>query len=248
LLQIDWIVLGCVVAAWTLWRGERWFLGGLAVGLVAIKPQVGVPLLAVLGIWQVTRARWSAVLGEGLTLTGLLALALAFDPGWIGRWLAIGGDKATANFYSTPTLWGLTALTCQPSLVCVQRLGTALAVFFGAGILWLILRRKTQDLTFVMGTAICGVLFITPFLWIYSQTLLVFPLLLVAAALHRLGWPYLVTASYTIVTALVSLGLLGVSILVGADLVSGLLPVLVWVPFFLVDRRDPGLLHTRSDS
>jgi hypothetical protein len=246
LLQIDWIILSCVTAAWFFFRCERWFLGGLWAGLTIIKPQVGVPLLVFFGVWQVFHARWKAVVGEAVSLAGLLVLGLAFDPGWIERWLAIGSAKTAFNFYSTPTLWGLSALVCRPSLACVQGLGAALTILLAAALLWITLRKNKDDLTYIMCTVICGVLFITPFLWVYSQTLLVLPLLMVTIALFRLDFPYLVVAGFPLLAALASFGLVGISIWIGADMVSALLPILVWVPLALVYRKDPKLLRVEG--
>jgi hypothetical protein len=173
----------------------------------------------------------------------LLLLGLAFDLGWVGRWLSIGGDKTAQNFYSTPTLWGLAALACKPSLVCIQWVGTILSIAIAAGILWHILRRSKDDLTYVVSTVVCGTLFISPYLWSYSQLLLILPVLVITIALYRLKWPYLAVASFPLLVALVSFGLVGVSIQIGADLVSALVPVLVWVPFFWLDRKNPALLR-----
>lgn len=243
ILQLDALIVFWVVLAWYLWLHDRWFLGGMALALTALKPQVGAPLLFFLGLWQVFRWRWRAILGEVIALVGLLVLGLAFDLTWVGRWLAIGGDKTIQNFYSTPTLWGLTALVCKPSLACIQWMGAILSIVTAALVLWVILRRPIEDLTYVTGTVLCGALFISPYLWSYSQLLLILPLLSITVALYRMHRPYLVVAGFPLFMALISFGLLGVSIGIGADLASALLPLLVWALLFLVYRKDPQLLR-----
>ena len=244
ILQVDGIVLLWVAAAFYLWRRGGWFWGGVALALTALKPQVGVPMLAFLGIWQIAQRKWPAILGESVGLLFLLVVGILFDPGWVQRWLSIGGSKTEQNFFSTPTLWGMTSLVCKPNLACVQWLGGILAISLALVTLWLILRKTAQDMPFVLGMAICATLFISPYLWTYSQLLLILPLLLVTVALYRQRQPYLLTASFPLLMALFSFGMVGLAMVIGADMLSALVPLLMGGLLLLVYRKDPALLRS----
>lgn len=243
ILQLDGIVLLWVAATFYLWRRGAWFWGGVALALTALKPQVGAPILAFLGIWQIAHHKWPAIFGEGVGLVLLWFTGFVFDPGWVQRWLSIGGNKTVQNFYSTPTLWGMTALACKPDLVCVQWLGTILSLLLASIILWLILRKTVQDMPFVLSMVICATLFISPYLWTYSQLLLILPVLLITVALYRMQRPYLLTASFPLLVALFSFGMVGFAMIIGADMMSALVPVLVGALLLMVYRKDPALLR-----
>ena len=61
--QLGAILLAVLTVTAYLWEKDKWFLGGLLVGLVSLKPSVGFPLLGLLGIWLLVRKKWGAIAG-----------------------------------------------------------------------------------------------------------------------------------------------------------------------------------------
>jgi hypothetical protein len=77
-----------VAAARAEWSGHD-LLAGIAVGLLAYKPQYGLPLF----LLTLVGGRWRVVAGAGATWVGLyLAGAAALGFGWLGPWW----EQATA--------------------------------------------------------------------------------------------------------------------------------------------------------
>ncbi len=56
--QIDWIVLLGIGMAWYAYQKESWWLMGIAILLVIIKPQLGV--FAMMYLWFVSKGRWKS--------------------------------------------------------------------------------------------------------------------------------------------------------------------------------------------
>jgi alpha-1,2-mannosyltransferase len=241
--QIDAFILLCLASGVFLWKKGFWFWGGVLVSLTVLKPQVGAPLLIILGIWQILRGHLSALLGEGVTLLVLMVSGLAFDANWVGRWLSIGSDKVSVNYFSTPTVWGLSSFVCMPDLSCANILGTVLTIVISLLVLWIILSYRTREVDFVVGVVISGTLLISPYLWTYSQILLVIPILMITGALYHRKLPYLVTTTFPLLMALFSIGLVLIAELVGGDIMSSLVPITVWVLTLLIYHTDSTQPH-----
>src|SRR4051812_34521356 len=79
--QLDGIVVLGIGAAMALWR--RPYLGGLALGLTLVKPQLVLPLAAAL----VLQRQWKALAGWTVAGVVLLAPTLVLNPHWIQDWL-----------------------------------------------------------------------------------------------------------------------------------------------------------------
>jgi len=242
--QIDGFTLLWLTSSLFLWERKKLFWGGVLIAFTVLKPQQGIPLLAFLGVWQVLRSQWKILLGEGFTLLSLYGLGVLFDPAWLQRWLSFGVNKVSLNFYSTPTLWGLSALACKPSLSCVYWLGAILSGVAVLMLFWVFLRKSAQDSFFIMGLVICITLLISPYLWTYSQLLLILPILMITVAFYRMQWPYLLTTSFPLLLDLFSFGMVGFATIIGADLLSALVPLVVGGLLLLVYRKDPALLRS----
>jgi hypothetical protein len=91
-MQVDGLVVLGLGAAWLLWRRQRRFLAGLALGLCLVKPHLVVPLaVAILAmrLWPVI-AGWAVALLLAATLVVLRAPSLLVD--WPGFLLSHAGS------------------------------------------------------------------------------------------------------------------------------------------------------------
>ena len=218
------LLLGLVGAAW-LWERGMWLRGGLLSSVLLIKPQIGLPLLALVGVWLLARRRWAGLAGMGLGALALFALGAIFDVGWVGRWLSIGQGKVSGVFGYSPTVWGVSATVCHHQSPCTPLLGSVLAIVVVVGGLWIVLRRKLHQPMDVMGVTIPVALLATPYLWAYTQVLLVFPILLVMGRLYRRRMPYLLVATFPLAMAVLAFILLFVAVGLGTDVWSAVVPL-----------------------
>ena len=179
-----------VTVAWALARNHQ-VLAGIAAGLLAYKPQLGVPMMGLL----LLRTRWVALVVSvamfGLHyVAGVLATGGAFD--WPAAWLHTVGEYQEADFVangwqsiSLPSFGRqLEILTGVPGLVY-------LGFIIAAAVLLLCLRamRRLPAPEAVALAAACGLL-ISPHAWVYDATLLLPALAVMAARAQRRGWPW----------------------------------------------------------
>ena len=179
------LVLFCLIAVviWAETTGHN-RMAGIALGLMSIKPQVGLVLALLFGVYWLAQRRWQAIFS--LILTGLTCVALSFivAPNWITDMLA-ASDRFT-------TLTGLPLLPSgfrdYPTLYAAVRVGLALSpvllstMVVAIGVLVLAARRMRQALQSPQwfGALICaGLVVITPYARVYELTLLLWPMLYV---------------------------------------------------------------------
>lgn len=226
--QVDGLMLICLSLALSLWIKGKWFWGGALAAVLLLKPQLGIPILLLVNIWLLLRRNWRALLGEAACGLGLLALGMLYDPSWLSRWLTIGQGKLSASMQITPNVWGASAWVCGSSLHCTYLAGGVLCLFIAGITIWLLSRRWLTDPRQALGLCLPAALMISPFLWAYSQIFLVYSLLLVADLMYKRGWPYLLTASFPILAALFSWLVFLVSIQLGRDTLSAVVPLALW--------------------
>jgi hypothetical protein len=223
--QVEILLLLCLaVTAW-LWEHGDWLFGGMVVSVVLLKPQIGLPLLALLCVWLLTRKIWAGLAGIGVAVLALYALGAIFDIRWVGRWLSIGQGKVSGVFGYSPTIWGISATICRHPEVCTSILGGVLSIIVVSAGLWIILQRKELHPMDVIGVVIPVALLVTPYLWAYTQVLLVIPILLVMGRLHQLKLPYLLVATYPLAMAVLAFILLFVAVGLGTDVWSATVPL-----------------------
>lgn len=179
-----------VIAAWALARGHDG-RAGLAVGLVAYKPQLAVPMLGLL----VLRGRLRALLAAGIVLglhylAGVLATGGRLD--WPLTWLANVSAYQEADFLANG--WqaiSLPALGIRLELVTGLPGLTLLGTLVGLAIVVACLPalRRLPPLDAVALAAALGLL-VSPHAWVYDATLLLPALAVIAARSAQRGWPW----------------------------------------------------------
>ncbi|HEX7949602.1 MAG TPA: glycosyltransferase family 87 protein [Candidatus Limnocylindrales bacterium] len=204
--QVDTLALLLSGAAVRLLADGRRSAAGLAIALLAFKPQVtfgaGLGALPRLG-----RRGTATLLAGGAALYVLAAVAVGGDLAWPGRWVATLQSYSAADFAangwqaSSPVSLGLRAAIAvgDPLLAAA---GVALGVGVAVGVAWWSLRRWSPPsgaADIAMWTAI-GLL-LSPHLWVYDATLLLPAIGALAAAAGRAGWPATDRALLTVVFA-----------------------------------------------
>jgi alpha-1,2-mannosyltransferase len=177
--QITILILAAFWAGWVSLERGRHFLAGAAFGLLAIKPQFGIPLAVVVLARRDWRMLWGAV-----TSVGLQSAAV---------WIFLGPD-AFQSFASTVTLIlnNVDLLESKPiyshSLRTVTRLlphgiGVPLWIIAAIMVLWYATRVWKSDapIRVRVGTMILASVLVNPHVIVYDVTVLAMPLIWFAA-------------------------------------------------------------------
>lgn len=158
-----WLVLG-----WWLWERGRYLPAGVALSLVASKPQLAFLILPLWLLLAVVRRRWSFVAG----LAGALAAWLILPAYFIGNWIPGFFDMAR-----------LAADTCQDPMYegsgLALKLGVAIPLFATVSVAWFrsLKRQREANLGFLLSVSVGATLFVTPFIHHYDLVLTLLPLL-----------------------------------------------------------------------
>ncbi len=172
--QVTLIVLAAFWAGWLALERHRPWLAGFAFGLLAIKPQFGIPLAVVV----LACGEWSMLAGA---VASVIAQAAAV-------WLMLGPDAFTAYADFIPTMIAYADfLEAKPflshSLRAVTRLapnwiGVPLWATVSAMVLWYTVRawRSQAPLRVRLGIVVVASALVNPHMIIYDLTVLALPL------------------------------------------------------------------------
>jgi len=173
--QISVLILGAFWAGWLALERGRHFLAGVAFGLLAIKPQFGLPLAVIV----LARRDWPMMAGA------IISVVVQSGAAWL-----MLGTEAFRGFASTlPITFGNVDLfESKPefshSLRVLTRLmppaiGVPMWIGLTAIVLWYTARvwRTDAPIRVRLGTVILAAVLVNPHLIIYDATVLVLPLL-----------------------------------------------------------------------
>ncbi len=182
------VTLILLVAFWAGWlaleRRSQW-LAGLAFGLLALKPQFGIPLAVVVlacGEWRLLAGAASSVAAQAAAV-----------------WLVLGSTAFTAFAGSIPTTMAYAdLLEAKPfmshSLRALTRLtpnwiGLPLWAILAVIVLWYTVRvwKSQAPVRVKLGTVVLASVLVNPHLIIYDLTVLVLPLLWFGAYMQEPG-------------------------------------------------------------
>jgi hypothetical protein len=109
----------------------------------------------------------------------------------------------------------------------VPILGTVLVGITLLLVFWIIMQMKSDEVDSVVGVVIVGTLLVSPYLWTYSQILLVIPMMMMVAVIYKRNWPFLAIATFPLLMALFAVLLILISMRIGADILSVMVPIVV---------------------
>jgi hypothetical protein len=235
--QLGGFLLSILCLAIWFWEKERWFYGGLVLGLLAFKPSLGVPVLFLVALWLLIGKKYSAIGGIIASDIGLMLLGMLRDPAWMMKFAAYSNQKLAANFGYSPTFWGVSGAICRHQPGCTLILAWSLCLLTVAFTIFLLLRDKRLSRSFlILGLITPVALLVTPYLWVYDQILLVAPIAMFMLVMMEGEKPYLLSALVFITIAILSWALLGLALNVGNDAWSASLPGICIVFYIWVIR------------
>jgi hypothetical protein len=226
--QVSGLFLFVLVWIAFLWQKGKWGWGGILLGFLALKPNLGVPVILLLAVWLLLQKRWNALLGTVGSGIFLLVAGLVSNPGWIAEYWKVGNDKLAQTFGGSPTVWGLAALTCPGHSTCALIPGSAAALLVVIGFFWLVLRSRAHlaPLT-VVGLAVSVTLLVTPYTWTYDQLLLIIPITVVTLAMDRMGYGFPLTATIFLGIDFLVVVLLFFDVLMEVEILNAIVPIVV---------------------
>lgn len=170
--QLSVVALASVVLAWHALRTGHRFTAGAALGVLAYKPSLAAPALAVLAVG----GEWRMLTGAGVVAVGQVLVAIP----WVGvqgiadyeRMLVHLPGMANAlatkpeNMHSLRTFWRL-LVPFEVVAAGLYFVSAAAAVWI-AGVTW----RRTTDASLRMAVICIGVVLASPHMFVYDLVVL----------------------------------------------------------------------------
>jgi hypothetical protein len=186
--QISGWLLLLICSTAILWERGKWEWGCIFLPLLMLKPNIGAPLLALLGIWLLVQKHYRSILVIASGLVILLVTGLLQNSHWVRDYWTIGNTKVAATFGGSPTVWGLGGLISHNQRAGILIIGSLAGLLVLLYFFAVILRhRKRLPPASVLALAVTVTLLITPYTWTYDQVLLVLPITLLILALDQMG-------------------------------------------------------------
>jgi hypothetical protein len=238
--QLGGMFLFFLALAVFFWMRGNWLAGGMAIGILLLKPSFGFSIVGLCGIWLLAQRHWSALGGialAGFLMTGIVGLN---HPAWPVEFLDIAVQKTLSVLGYSPTLWGAAHLVCGDGpAACWETLGLDLSVVLGLATCMVLIVRRTQlRADIVVSLAICCALLVSPYLWAYDHILLILPLVVMAGRMAELKWPFLFTATWVLQMSFVSAILLMIAVARSTDEWSVILPGFCLVFLIVLFRKE----------
>jgi len=224
--QIPPFLLFFVSLTILLFNQKKWFWGGFILSLLSVKPSIGVPLLALAGIWLLSRKQWMGILGLLAGGIMLFLIGAVVNPYWVVDYLTIGGDSFNKYFGMHPTLWGLVD---KILVVNSQSLVVGAIVAFTVLLMEAYLFHTTQVGSLAAFAAILPAgLLIAPYSWAYDQILLTVSIVYLVMNISTL-WGSKVAALFLFGIVTLAVVLVSVAYLVDHDVWSVITTLTLWM-------------------
>lgn len=169
-----------------LWYQEKWFLGGMLMGLLNLKPSYGALLLILIGVWLLRIRQNRAI--AGIIVSNIILGVVGFlqNPQWVQLFFATGQRKFAATFGLYPTVWSVGNLLCKGNNVCQGWVVGGVVAFFLLLYLHIIFIRRLDrsDTNMIVSLAIPLALLLT-YSWAYDQVLLIVSITFITGRLFQ---------------------------------------------------------------
>jgi hypothetical protein len=194
--QVSGLFLFVLVWIAFLWHKGKWFWGGFLLGLLALKPNLGIIIIVLVAIWLLFNKNWRALCGTLVSGIFVIIAGLIYNPAWVIQYLRVGSNKLSETFGGSPTVWGLGALISHNQITATLIIGSlaGLLVLFGFFRVLLYSHAIMRPVS-VLALVISVTLLVTPYTWTYDQMLLILPLTTAILAMDRMGVRFMLTAS-----------------------------------------------------
>ena len=226
--QLSALLLLILTITSYFWEKGKWWQGSIFLPLLALKPNLGIPIILGLSFYLILRRQTPALIAGGLAGMGLIIAGLVLNGNWIIEFWRAGNTKLSTMFGFSPTIWGVSAFFCKYNPGCTFLYGgfISLLVFIGL-ILLLVAQQKTLSPTSVISLVIPAVLLLTPYTWSYDQLLLQIPIITLTMSWAKRGYRFLPIALLSLAIDILAFFMLGISARLERDLWNVMIPLSV---------------------
>jgi len=226
--QVSGLILFVIVGMAWLWQKGEWFWGGILLGLLVLKPNLGFIIIALLALWLFFQKHWTALLGTLLSGIFLFATGMLYNPHWVIEYWQVSSHKLAQTFGESPTVWGLSALFIHNSpagMLTLGGLGALLVLlWFFVAVFRAVPTRKPLT---IIALAITVTLLVTPYTWTYDQLLLLIPITGITFAMDQAGYRFSITAVIFLIIDLFAFLLLIPNSILGIEILNAIIPLTI---------------------
>jgi hypothetical protein len=243
--QLSGMLLFIIALIIDLWEKEKWWQGAVLMPILALKPNLGGPLIVLLAVYLLLHKRVIPILAAAASGSVILLASWVQNPNWIIEFWNAGAGKLSQTFGYSPTIWGVSAYLCKFDTRCTLGYGAFSGILLLTGYIYLLVwKRKALSPALVVSIVVALTLLITPYTWSYDQLLLVAPIIVITVMLAKAGYSYLAVACFFLSIDVLALILLVISLQIQMEIWNASIPllllgVLVWYLSSTRLKRNP---------
>lgn len=239
------LLISCIAF---LWERGKWWQGSVLLPILALKPNLGIPIIVLLILYLIRQKQMKSLVVVGASSLALVLIGVVQNPNWITEFLQAGSTKLSQTFGFSPTVWGLAAYISGFKLNPTMILGSLAAIILSGGCLYLLLRKR--DLlspTIACSIVIATSLLITPYTWPYDQLLLIIPIIAFVLEMMSRKYPFLLTASIFLLFDVMAIILLFISSRIQLEILNVILSLSVYciMLLFILTIKGKGENETK---
>jgi len=238
--QLSGLLLLVVAAIIYLWKKGKWRQGAVLMAVLALKPNLGVPIIGLLSIYLILQKQISSLITLMISGVFLVFVGLIQNPNWVIEFWNAGNTKLSQTFGISPTIWGISGYFCNYARNCTITYGIFASILFIIGYLYLLIKKRDiLSPSLAVGLAVTITLLLTPYTWTYDQLLLVAPIVTLVLLLAKDGYKYLPVSLLFLGIDIFAFILLGIAARIQLDIWNVNIPLLIFclLVWFLLKKK-----------
>lgn len=242
--QVTALLLLTIVFTLYFWERGEWWQGSIFLPILALKPNLGGPIILLLVYYLLHRKQVTSLLAAVISGLGLLLVGLVQNPNWVVEFWSVGNTKLSETFGFSPTVWGVSAFFCRYERSCTLLSGGVISLLIFIGLTFLITRKgNVLSPTLFASIVIPMVLLLTPYTWPYDQLLLLIPVITVTLGLARAGYRFLPIALIFVALDALAFIMLIISAALEREYWNAIIPLSIFflVVWYLFARKSASL-------
>jgi hypothetical protein len=247
--QLSGLLLFLLVLIVFFWEQEKWWQGSAFIPLLALKPNLGVPIIFLLFFYLIIKKKKTSLI---VIFTGgiiLILLGMILDPEWIVHYWFAGNAKMTQTFGYVPSIWGLNRWLCDGKMSCIIGVGSGMTTsLLGAFAGFIIKNNRTVTPKYVVCLSIVIMLLLTPHTWPYDQLLLIIPIIVITLGLAKTKARFLPTAIIFLLLDILALIILKVNAFLQNEIWSIIITIIVFLLLLWYQKYEREFVYSRETS
>jgi hypothetical protein len=182
--SIGAFALAVLVITILLLERRKYFLTGIVLSMLILKPSQGLPILFLMGSWLFFKRDWIVIIGMIFGGFILLLSGLIYDPQWIQKFLNVSQTVSGRTLGLQSNIYSFAYLGCNKDVYCAGIVGTVgIFIVLGLGCFYLWHNRELLTTWEVINIVVPLGFISTIYLWSYDQLLYIFPIIWIMAKL-----------------------------------------------------------------